>query len=106
MSEIKETNVTLETNLTFWELKNHLHLIKWPSKNWCYVEGNSLFVGFQRVDNDGRVRKRVAVFNTMKVTVYFNSKKMPFSPFMSVTNIQEIIELLNVIENWELQNEK
>lgn len=95
----KYTNVTAhaDSKLIFKNLQNQLEFVKLPDKRWCYTKGNETFFGFQRVEENYKVLKRVAVFNNMEIRIYFNNKVMPFSPYIKVTNVEEFNNLLKTI---------
>lgn len=97
MSEtINDTN----TKMTFSKLRSQLRFVRLPDKNWCYTQGNETFFGFQRVEEDRRVIKRVAVFrDNFEVRIYLHEKLMPFSAFIKIDSVDEIGDLLKVVHD-------
>ena len=70
-------------------LQNRTDLISVPSANWSYSKGNELFFGSQRVENDGTIRKRVAVLPDLSLKIIVDNNLIPFCKYIKVGSIEE-----------------
>lgn len=87
---------------SFKYLQNCLDSICLPSEQWSFLKGNESFFGFQKVELDYKVRKRVAVLSDERVVVYLDDNKMPFSKFIHIHSTNECSELLKTVDMLEL----
>lgn len=98
----QNTNIEL---CTFSYLQNNINAIKLPSSKWCFSRGNNLFIGFQRVEDNGYVHKRVAVtpdtaYPNCIVEIYVDDKLIPFCQYIKVINIEEFEKLLKSVDEY------
>jgi len=56
------------------------------------------FFGFQKVDSDYNVRKRIAFLQNGQVNIYINNDVHSLSKFIVITNIKELNELLKIVD--------
>lgn len=95
--DIRNTNVC-----TFEFLQQHIDLIKLPSSNWSFSRGNTLFFGFQKVEQNGTIRKRVAVVPEFEIKVFIDDNLIPFCEFIRVISIAEFGKLLKLVDVYHL----
>lgn len=85
---------------TFEFLQKNIDAVKLPSNKWVYSKGNTLFFGFQRVENNGYVRKRVAVLPKYEIQIYVDDELIPFSEYIRVMNIDELGSILEKVDKY------
>lgn len=90
--------------LTFEYMQNNLHSINLPSRNWSYSKGNHTFFGFQRVEENGDIKKRVAIRPVTGVHIFINEKLIPFSKYIKFSSMFELEELLKDVDDYKLSN--
>jgi len=56
-----------------------------------------MFFGFQKVDSDYSVRKRIAFLQNRQVNIYINNV-YSLSKLIVITNIEELNELLKIVD--------
>lgn len=82
---------------TFKFLKEHIELVKLPSSRWSFSKGCA-FCGFQKVERNGIVRKRVAVIPEFDIKIFIDDNVIPFSEFIRVMDIKEFGTLLEIVD--------
>ena len=92
-------------SFTFGFLQSNLALVRLASKNWCYTKENESFFGFQRVEDNADIRKRVQISN-LKLKILFDDRVMPFSQYMKIDSIEEFSNLLKSVDDIEHCNVK
>ena len=86
--------------LTFKYLQNRIESINLPSASWSYSRGNELFFGLQRVEDDGTIRKRVAVLPDLSLKIIVDNNLMPLCKYIKVRSIEEFENLLKDVNDY------
>ena len=66
----------------------------------CYSKGNELFFGFQRVEDNFTIGKRVAVVPPLTIKIFVIDKLIPFCKYIKVTCIEEFENLLREVDEY------
>lgn len=53
--------------------------------------------GFQKVENDYNVKKRIAFLQNREINIYVDNKIYSLSKFITIVNIEELNEFLKII---------
>ena len=84
----------------FKYLQENLKLCTLPSAEWSYSKGNEMFFGFQKVETDYSVRKRIAFLQNGQVNIYIDDKIHSLSKFLVIVNIEELNEFLKTVDEF------
>jgi len=82
----------------FKYLQDNLESITFPSTKWSCSKENEMFFGFQKVDSDYSIKKRIAFLQNGQVNIYINNDVHSLSKFIVITNIEELNELLKIVD--------
>lgn len=82
----------------FKYLQDNLKLIILPCTGWSYSTGNEMFFGFQKMESDCSVKKRIAFLQNGQINIYINDKIHPLSKFIVIADIEELNDFLNVVD--------
>lgn len=86
----------------FENMKKLLKEVQLPNEYWSVVTGNSIFFGFQKVEKDYRVRKRIAVYRKMNVKLYIDNVIDTFFENEKIENVSELTEILKAVDDMEI----
>lgn len=86
----------------FENIQKSLKEVQLPNECWSFVRGNSNFFGFQKVEKDYRVRKRIAVFRKMNLKVYVDNNIVTSYENKRIENILELTETLKAVDDMEI----
>lgn len=89
-----------ENTFSFKYLQNKIESVSLPSERWCYTKGNDSFFGFQKIENDATIRKRVAVRADLSAQIFIADEIMPFSKYIKISSIQELVDLLKSVDEY------
>jgi len=82
----------------FKYLQDNLELITFPSTKWSCSKGNEMYFGFQKVESDYSIKKRIVFLQNGQVNTYINNDVHSLSKFIVITNIEELNELLKMVD--------
>lgn len=82
----------------FKYLQDNLEFITFPSTEWSCSRGNEMFFGFQKIESDYSVRKRIAFLQNGQINIYINNEIHSFSKFIVIENIEELNEFLKIVD--------
>lgn len=87
-----------ENDFSFVHLQKQLNRSMLPSRGWGYTEGNETFFGFQKMEADRRIRKRVAILPNLHAEIYIDDKIWPLSELIIITNVDHFLSLLRHVD--------
>lgn len=65
-----------------------------PSEQWAFTSKDGSFIRLQKLEEDLKVRKRVAILPNMSVKVYLDNEIVPFTEFITIVSIEQCEALL------------
>ena len=83
-----------EEEFSFAYLKQKLNNTVLPSRTWGYATGIKSFCPLQKLEDDLRIRKRIAVLPDLHVKIYIDDKIMPLTEFIVITSMEQFAALL------------
>lgn len=89
-------------NFNFQKLEEEFNNTHLHNKNWSYSAIKGEIFGFQKIEMDYIVRKRMVVFPDLHVDISFNDKLHPVSKFITVFDMNHLRELMEFIDKLTL----
>ena len=77
-----------EEEFSFAYLKEKLNNTVLPSRTWGYATGMKSFCPLQKLEDDLRIIKRIAVLPDLHVKIYIDDKIMPLTKFIVITSME------------------
>lgn len=99
MSKLNKCDIKTDV-CTFEFLQTNIDSVKRPSKKWVFTKGNKSFFGFQQVEDNGFVRKRVAVLPECRIKIFVDDTLIPFCEYIRVMSIDELESILDKVDKY------
>ena len=91
---MKRTIINDDEEFSFTYLKEKLNNTVLPSRTWGYATGINSFCPLQKLEDDLRIRKRIAVLPDLDVKIYIDDKIMLLTEIIVITSIEQFAALL------------
>lgn len=95
----------LESNeeFSFSVLQKKLNSSMLPPNGWGYLRGDNKIVGFQKIENDYRVRKRVIVYPDLRIKILEDENVLPLSEHIIIVSMEQLTAILKMIDEDPLE---
>ena len=74
-------------------------------RSWGYATGNKGFCALRKLEDDLKIRKKIAVLPDLNLKIYINDKIMPLTEFIVISSMGQFVALLKKLHEITLCND-